>query len=953
MQNSVKKSFLSLLLLLPAIFVLGGVQVTGAQNMAPDDELPCFDITGKTTPVNVGAAGIANSGEMNFDAPASVLDSKYAGCVRMSKSEAAIDNAPVALQGWVWNSNLGWISLYCDADDLDGIAEITDAAGQPKTNLGVPCGNISYRVAFVSDAGGGYKLQGYAWGDNVGWIKFGDDGTAPTTNNFFQIHPLGLAIDTALTNPQLGLISKAASGRRNVDAYTWADSVGWFDWSGVQMPWVNMGNSTLGLRLYPVVGGVDQDCNLFDANKPCDESMIPKADGQDSWTMEIETRDGGVIDTNDIALVDCNSLSSGFPITEMTSSTYNNKKYVMCLDISWKDSVDLDQTNSAAQNGASSPYSTNDNGAVRGKKQNFNAGDFSGGTMSFEVKSYAPTSDRNFTADTNVSNSEKFNNERFIYPTESITGGYNPKDTNIGSNEMLQIGSLNLMLFKFADVGLDGECIYGNDSGGRCSPKLYLQNKTLSFDPVVKFTTFNQEGGEKDLNYLSMELDSTAKINSTLEDAGSYTLSWFTDLDSTQAEKDKLNLKWVDDRDQDASEGSGLLKLVLDDAENKLDSQLKELKAYLYTKICVTNILTSCYWGAKLPRVQAGILKNPVAKVSGNVYGTGLNQKASDVVIRSLGSTARNERRDQILKNVSALINNLPDTSINNSLNVTSTNLGTKIPGTNNAYYVDGDLTLGDGANALSITGNNTYIVNGNIFVKSNIMVSNGQLGLIALRDEQPSVNALGNGNLYLSSAVTDMTNVQIFLDGVMVSYDGDAPTSGSWPTFADDFDRQDRLKNQFRLVGTLASSNGIGNASGVNPVDDTGAPVGGQNSSYGEGTGLARAKAVDLNFLRFYGPYLEVCPNGAIEDQQVTVNAGENPCNDNTTTNPNYFINVTKLANSGDPDNTESGDLLSGDIAGAKKSTRSTEADQWPSYFEYAPIDPKLPGFATATVVR
>ena len=58
-----------------------------------------------------------------------------------------------AMRGWVWNQNLGWISLYCK----DG------------KNDGRPCGSTNYGVNIAAN---GSAFRGWAWGDNIGWISF-------------------------------------------------------------------------------------------------------------------------------------------------------------------------------------------------------------------------------------------------------------------------------------------------------------------------------------------------------------------------------------------------------------------------------------------------------------------------------------------------------------------------------------------------------------------------------------------------------------------------------------------------------------------------------------------------------------------------------------------------------------------------------------------------------------
>lgn len=87
------------------------------------------------------------------------------------------------LTGYIWAENVGWISLSCQ-------------------NVS-SCGTVSYRV--INNGVG--TLSGYAWGENVGWISFSCKNTDSCDNVDY-----GVSIDP-FTGVFLG--------------YAWGENIGW------------------------------------------------------------------------------------------------------------------------------------------------------------------------------------------------------------------------------------------------------------------------------------------------------------------------------------------------------------------------------------------------------------------------------------------------------------------------------------------------------------------------------------------------------------------------------------------------------------------------------------------------------------------------------------------------------------------------------------------------------
>lgn len=172
-----------------------GSGLTSAGAWAYDDP-PCYDVTGKSTPITVD--GVNRAGTFDFDNVA--VGAKYQACLRMSSFEA--DAKPVRLEGWVWNDKFGWVSLYCPG-------------GPGAQNLGVNCGSQQYGVTVTTTGVGPdfslVKLSGNAWGDNIEWITF--------ETPFSQIRPIPNGNNRGRV---LGLV---------MDTYGWSDKVGWIDFS--------------------------------------------------------------------------------------------------------------------------------------------------------------------------------------------------------------------------------------------------------------------------------------------------------------------------------------------------------------------------------------------------------------------------------------------------------------------------------------------------------------------------------------------------------------------------------------------------------------------------------------------------------------------------------------------------------------------------------------------------
>jgi hypothetical protein len=102
------------------------------------------------------------------------------------------------VSGWAWSENIGWISFNCNSlvdTNNDGIADqplkVCDG-GSNKNKLcnpgnpeAVPCPGANCRdacevVNYGVNIDSSGNLSGYAWSENIGWIKFDPAGPYPT-----------------------------------------------------------------------------------------------------------------------------------------------------------------------------------------------------------------------------------------------------------------------------------------------------------------------------------------------------------------------------------------------------------------------------------------------------------------------------------------------------------------------------------------------------------------------------------------------------------------------------------------------------------------------------------------------------------------------------------------------------------------------------------------------------
>lgn len=939
--NSIYKLLLTTALM--AGFLLGA-QVAMAAGYHEYANPPCYDITGQTTAVWIG--GVNNGGIMNFDDAG--VDPKYQACVRMSA--AGPGAVPARLEGWVWNDNLGWVSMYCPATGM---------------NLGIACGGQQYSVLFATAGVGpdfsSVSMSGNAWGDNIGYISF-KDVTSGSTWNWMKPVSSGAS---------RGLISSATQS----DIHAWADSVGWLNFTGVKFRWESV----------PVVPQ-PHDVKIWDPTVACNlatgcvptVAQTPVADGGQNYTIEIPFKYGAV-DLTPVEVTDCGADSISMYATGVSA-------FCARIKLEWQDNVDYNQTLKANQNGATNPYNLTSapvgvGAVIKPLLYSLAGPDFTYSGIKkiwgANVKSFAPTSDGNVVDGMQL---EKFNyvdTSKFLDPT------YNPTKID---QDRLKLAKVNLMLFKYSPDGIaPGECVMGDikdpspitpPNPYTCNLRTYIQDVNMSFRPLFEITKLVHKIGTKELNFINIDnveelqrFDYVQTKNSAAVISGNPVTRLVVGLANEfnyvlQFEPGESEVSW----NTETASGSyvGKVTSATPGASFSSDAQPYLFSMINYRMAAAPQWIQ--YYANKLPRISAGILKNPVAKVQGNVYLTDYAAKTSDVSLRSLGNISSNLRREEIVRNVNKYLRGYTaalvteDKTVNTGTVANINNLNELVQ--DKVFYLKGyNLKIDCGATCV-FDRNVTFIVeNGNIIVNSDIVPAAGvQVGMIALRNLEGNVKT--QGFLYLDKDVKLLSRVQVYLDRVLQSYDktgaGGFDTNGFFKTSGNDSARQALFKDQLVLEGTISSMNGIGNASANPATDEEGKNIGSLAGSacadYSVATlaGICRARVTDLNYLRYYGPGLEICTGleggvGALpnvpRDQQLRSDGPSGMgCNPSA---PGYAIDASTLYD----EQSTWGDLISGGSAGGLPSPYfsgkpASFANQFPVNFFYVPISNDLAGF-------
>ncbi|MBD3156331.1 hypothetical protein GF369_00735 [Candidatus Peregrinibacteria bacterium] len=757
---------------------------------------------------------------------------------------------PFELHGWVWDTNLGYVSLHCDENG---------------NNNGATCGSIEYGVTLDLTTG---DMSGWAWSDNFGWISFGcQDGLN-------QGHACG-SVDYSTT---MDLAMGETFG--TISGYAWADTVGWFDFE--------TGNAHAKIL----------SLMLQQSNDEVEWGIWTKAeieDETDERVVETMIEEGNppIITKDIMPLADSNSGYDIFVhLVDITGATIEDTGGDVVVEISteWDDTVKYDQTSSEASNG--NPLN---NGPAYKAGLDVDARPYTLELSSTEattggvVNSYhGITTSR---APTDGGNCYDADGDGSCYGGE---GDFLYKDfgdsvepnvlTYLGANVTVTIPATGETWSEFISP------LPPYTSGRRLDFKPFIDIPTLDY----LFTPGDTDSGIPFIQAIRNKVDEFY-INAT--DNGipaNYTVEF-----ALSEEDEDVEYVFIDDLEENfenaestftltdvAALGTQLLAIPYSIAEEDLEAAVPG--ATLQTKVDInpnpSGVLTNLkphtvYYNNGLPRVFDSEIETQNAEIiSGNVFSPGAKDVVEGSNVPLFGDTATYVLRTQILEDVSALLRGvtmetatLPVT-INDG--TTPTTLYKNVFKDNRLYYFENqDVTIENLGNLIADADGKPITIilkGGDLYIRSNMDYSDQELGFIVFESDEDTDQATKGGRIYIHADVTDMVNVHMFSDGPVFRYNNDVcyytgtygPSNNLTglrePNFVDTSrpcstagsfqEPTSALSNQFYLKGNMASFNCLGCSTDLDPSRGDGKALGGPSAR-----NFAIARLYDLNYFSYF----------------------------------------------------------------------------------------------------
>jgi len=853
-------------------------QGNGLNSLHISTQLPlsayrCADLQGSTS----GGCSL-DEGCMNFDnePPSKSLASEICG-----PSIAIVNGNPqnFELHGWVWDTNLGYISLRCDSNGR---------------NNDVDCGSIPYGVKIDVQSG---KMSGWAWSDNIGWISFGCE------NGLNDGHACGNIDYNVEMNMEIGKDLGTMGG------YAWADSVGWFNFQSENvhakildlMLRTSSDETNWGVWTKGEIGGT----SLTDAQKngiPL-KGIMPIASEGNGYDLFVYVAD---IVGNPII------LSGDIDVDIKTQ---------------WKDTVGWDQTDLLAEdysdrnqpnfvmNGetptAGIPASK-PNVGFEGPALTFGSGPATTGGINNTyyglVTSTMPTDGGNC-YDGDGDGSCYTGEENFFY--KNFAGSGAPENTLVYNSSTVTVtiratgetwtgvvkplgyntGRRMDFLPQVDIPKLDYLMTPGDSSSG--VPLIQaIRNKVDEFKIKVKQNITNAsfgvlpirlvlDSGVPDAKYVFFDSGSPSSGEGTPS-------AWEVDPSSLSSQRIISDTGGVD---------RSMSAMPYSPDEDAVQEFLTGASLHSIVSIPQGVRPVSLYFSNGLPRIFDSNIQTQAAEIiSGNVFSPGAKDVVQGSDVPLFGDTAVYELRTQILEDVSSLIRGVSlqtvgssPVTINSSANLSKN----KFKNGQLYYFENQDVTIDDiNTLANSAPGKPITIVlkGGDLYIHDNI--DTGQpFGFIVFESDTDSNQATKGGRIYIHSSITDMVDVHIFSDGPIFRYaDGvcyywgnygplsglvglrepnfvgyGARCSGGSGSFKEPVSA---LSNQFYLKGNIASFNCLGCSTDIKPSRGDGLDLGGANA-----LNFAIARLYDFN----YFSYFRVHPITGVDSGSRSTNVSAN----------------------------------------------------------------------------
>lgn len=796
------------------------------------------------------------------------------------------------VQGFAWNTNLGFVSMYCDG------------AATPYTNLGYECGDFKYGVKVSADGADGVgvgkrHLMGYAYNDVFGYINFWCDG------GFDGLGGACGAFDYGVVRDSLGNLS---------------------------------GHAYSSAGVYLVFDGVELGLpgELVEPDSWCkDKPYVCVEVTPDPKTLNYTMTDGFKLangkDAYEINIYLKDENGSYDP------SKYDEAAFFESLEFEWKDTVKLNQLRGnvvgTTLNGVSNPYKEGLGGVVYKPIKKLTISDFIDNgnghfTLRTPISSFAPSTDGNVSETSSLAVPILVKNEQFFYNYEQAELG-----------ESYEVNDLKLMnvQFELKDTtgvpipGVPG-VVYPNGQNGLA----------FKFRPVWDLgSLFVNDSQDKIVGYRGIPVSISLKAMLTGEDSFTNPLiSFYLDYDKNQTTDvacpsavSSFDFHFL--KDVDGKELSECVE-CLDDKEevpncsvcshyyhvNKLENQslntLKDMDVVLPAVatievkdgevpcdvavgpgiISVVKYLTKegkkiVYYGNKLPRLGGALISNPSALIRGNVYAqTSFTPSAQTESGQLLTTVNIDVVQDTVKENLAkALLKKTLPTGSGKTCNLSGFEgvgniLGCKegidyvvfdVKDEKTFYFINSNVEIlddikWDGLKVLIVDGGNVYL-NGNLYNSD----ANGQrLSLLALRSYDKKYGEAGN--VYLAPNVQNI-QANIAIAGSLFSYSGDkadVDAESGEPKWENNDARINALGKQIFIQGSISSRNTIGGADLDAPRSGTLAKAKtylllgtGEIIQNPTGEDRIRAQLYDLNYLRLFRMVIKNSPEGLPVDQQ------------------------------------------------------------------------------------
>ena len=802
----------------------------------------CSDLSGSTG----GTCGV-DEGCMDFDAQS---DNATWAAEICGPRAAYVDDEiqPFELHGWVWDDNIGWISLSCDANG---------------ENNGVACGSIEYGVKVDPTTG---EMSGWAWNDNIGWISFmcANDGL----NEGYACGgiPYGVKMNTEI-GEDLGKIS----------GYAWSDSVGWFDFE----------TGTSSAKMLGIM--------MRTSSSETNWGIWTKAEIRDNTKEQALESSGNTAITKD--LMPLANGSDGYDIfvhlADITGQTIEDSSGDVQIEIStdWNDTVKYDQTSSEPSNGNPHNYGPT-----------YKAGfDVDARPYTLELSSTESTTGGIVNSYHGVTYSRAPTDGGNCYDGDgdgSCYGGegdflYKDFGENVEPNTLTYLGTnVSVTIPSTGETWTRYITPLPPYSGGR----------RLEFKPAVDIPTLDylfvpgdESSGIPVINAIRNKVDEFNIQGATDHGLSApYTINFNLSQDDPE-----VNYVFIDDLEDDpqaasstftvsdvAELGSKLLAIPFSTIEENLQEAVPGAKLITIVRIGnqnphdLTHLMPdTAYYNNGLPRVLTSEIETQTAEiVSGSVFSPGAKNVVQGSDVPLFGDTAVYELRTAVLEDISSLIRgvNFDDASTLPVKIDSGTNIDTlyknKFKDGRLYYFSNQDVTINDVTPLINAAPENkpiTIVVKGGDLYLAGNIDADRDFGFIVFESDDDTNQATKGGRIYIHSDVTDLVNVHIFSDGPIFRYTDNVcyywgtygPTNNlvglREPNFveagrcssAGTFEEPTSvLVNQFYLKGNIASFNCLGCSTDLAPSRGDGQALGGPTA-----LNFAIARLYDFNYFSYF----------------------------------------------------------------------------------------------------